>query len=133
MKCVYCTGPTHVTNSRAQKRSNQTWRRRECLKCQATFTTHELVELSGAVLVDRDGIHPFISDILFVDLLNALKGHSASFIAAREITTTVIGQLLRQRQMVYPAKEISRTAAAVLKRFDRQAYLRYLAEHPSLQ
>lgn len=133
MVCIYCNGDTHVINSRPQKRNNQIWRRRECKECRATFTTHESVELSGALLVRKEDVTPFLADILFVDLLGALSGRSGRHADARELTTTVIARLLKQKEMVYESATISKEAAEVLKRFDRQAYLRYVAEHPSLQ
>ena len=131
--CIYCGTDTKVTNSRHQKRSNQVWRRRECKDCAATFTTHEAVELSGAVLIHKGALGPLLPDILFVDLLNALKDHPNKHVAARELTTTVISHLVRQKGMVYPSTSISKEAAGVLRRFDKRAYLRYVAEHPSLQ
>lgn len=133
MVCIYCGSDTQVTNSRRQKRSNQVWRRRECKDCAATFTTHEAVELSGAFLVQKSGLSPLLPDILFIDLLGALKDHNKKYVAARELTSTVISQLLKQKEMVYPSTAISKEAAVVLKRFDRWAYLRYVADHPSLQ
>jgi hypothetical protein len=39
---------------------------------------------------------------------------------------------LPQKPLFKPA-DISRTTAEVLKRLDKRAYLRYVAEHPSLQ
>lgn len=133
MVCIYCRGDTQVINSRHQKRHNQVWRRRECKECGALFTTHEAIELAGAVLVEKGSLYPFSPDILFVDLLKALKGRNDSYAAARQLSWTIISQLIKSRQQVYSSKAISEQAAKVLKRFDRQAWLRYIAEHPSLQ
>lgn len=135
MVCIYCGNDTKVTNSRLQKRSNQVWRRRQCTVCKAVFTTHESVELAQTLSVDsNNAISPFLSDRLYSDVLAALKDHRDSYTAAREITTTIIQKLLRNAENAsFSPYSISSATAEVLKRFDRQAWLRYVAEHSSLQ
>jgi hypothetical protein len=73
-------------------------------------------------------------DMLFSDLSLALQHRSDRFIAARELTSTITQSLLKLPQKpLFDARVISITSAGVLKRFDKRAYLRYVAEHPSLQ
>lgn len=131
MVCIYCGQNTRVTNSRLQKRSNNVWRRRQCSSCQAVFTTHESVELSGALLVNNGSLSPFESNKLLVELLEALKHHPQQRQAATEISHTIVMNLLKRRQKVLTTKLISQETAAVLKRFDKRAWLRYCADHPS--
>jgi len=135
MVCVYCGAKTKVTNSRWQKRSNQIWRRRQCLACQSLFTTHEQIELESALLVDKSGrTQAFLPDLLLKDLMLALKHRSDVYTASGEVMATIIRRLLSLPQKpVFKSSDISKITAAVLKRFDKQAYLRYIAEHPSLQ
>lgn len=135
MVCVYCGGETEVTNSRKQKRSNQVWRRRRCEACSAIFTSHEALDLSSALMVSSGGsTKPFLVDMLFTEVLLALQDRKDCYVAAREVTSTVISQLFKPpAEAVIEAKQISETTSKVLKRLDRRAYLRYLAEHPSLQ
>src|SRR5579862_8809508 len=112
MVCVYCGSETKVTNSRLQKRNNQVWRRRQCVVCQAVFTTHESIELESALSVDKKGrSEPFLPDLLLKELMMSLN----------------------HRKDVYKPADISKTTAEVLKRFDKRAYLRYVSDHPSLQ
>jgi transcriptional repressor NrdR len=135
MVCVYCGNETKVTNSRLQKRNNQVWRRRQCEACEAVFTTHEAVDLTNALLVESGGsTRPFLPDRLFTDVLAALKDRQDRFVAAREITSTVIQKLLKNAENAsFSPKIISKATADVLKRFDKQSWLRYVADHPSLQ
>ena len=135
MVCLYCHSETRVTNSRHQKRSNQVWRRRQCQACRAVFTSHEAIDLSSALLVGSGRFYtPFISDILFTEVLLALQDRKDCYLAAREVTSTVIRELLKQLDKPQiESKQISQAAAKVLKRLDKRAYLRYVAEHPSLQ
>ena len=131
MVCIYCGGKTAIKNSRFQKRNNQKWRRRQCLKCNALFTTHEAVDLSSSLLV---GSKPFLQDMLFTEVLLALQDTPNNYIAAREVTNTVIQQLLRQsNKPAFEPKQISLATSKVLKRFNKRAWLRYIAEHPSVQ
>lgn len=134
MICIYCGGETDVTNSRRQKRNNQVWRRRKCEACGAVFTSHEAIDLFSALVVDSDRSTPFISDMLFTEVLLALQDRKDCYLAAREVTSTVIRELLRlpDKPRIDP-KQISQATAKVLKRLDKRAHLRYMAEHPSLQ
>jgi len=134
MVCLYCHSKTRVTNSRHQKRNNQVWRRRQCQACRAVFTSHEAIDLSSALLVGSGRSTPFISDMLFAEVLLALQDRKDCYLAAREVTSTVIRELLKlpDKPRIEP-KQISQAAAKVLKRLDKRAYLRYMAEHPSLQ
>jgi transcriptional repressor NrdR len=135
MVCAYCGNETKVTNSRLQKRNNQVWRRRQCLRCSAVFTTHEAIDLSQALSVDSGAsTRPFLADRLFSDILAALKDHNDRYVAAREVTSTVTKNLLKNRQLPsFGPKTISKATAEVLKRFDKRAYLRFVADHESLQ
>lgn len=135
MNCLYCGGETKVTNSRLQKRNNQIWRRRECLTCHAVFTTHESVELELALSVEKNGhSQPFLPDLLLKELMLALSHRKDVYTASREVLGTIVRKLLTLPQKpLYKPADISKVASEVLKRFDRPAYLRYLADHPSLQ
>lgn len=135
MVCIYCGGETKVTNSRVQRRNNQVWRRRECLACQSVFTTHEAIELESSLSVIKKGVNtPFLPDLLLQELMTASQHRKDVHTASREVLGTIVRKLLTlpQKPQFQPA-DISKVTAGVLKRFDRQAYLRYLADHPSLQ
>jgi transcriptional regulator NrdR family protein len=135
MVCAYCDSKTQVTNSRWQRRSNQVWRRRQCLSCMAVFTTHEAIDLTSTLIVaSRGSTGPFLPDKLYTEVLLAIQDRKDCFIAAREVTNTVIKQLLKlPEKPLFSPDQISQAAGDVLKRLDKRAYLRYVAEHPSLQ
>lgn len=136
MVCLYCSAETRVGNSRPQKRNNQVWRRRQCVRCGAVFTTHETIDLSNALLVAASGSSPkpFLDDILFTDILLAMQDRKDCYAAAREATTTVVTKLLGlPGKPLFSPKQISLISADVLKKLDKRAYLRFKAEHPSLQ
>ena len=135
MVCVYCGSETKVVNSRWQKRNNQVWRRRRCLACQSVFTTHEQIELESVLYVEHNGLaKAFLPDLLLKELMIALKHRKDVYTASREVMSTIVRSLLGLplNPFLKPT-DISKTTAGVLKRFDKQAYLRYVADHPSLQ
>lgn len=72
--------------------------------------------------------------MLFTEVLLALQDRRDCYLAAREVTSTVIKELLKSPSLpkIEP-KQISQATAKVLKRLDKRAHLRYMAEHPSLQ
>lgn len=124
-----------MNNSRRQIRNNQIWRRRQCLACEAVFTTHEAIELESALSVERDGRpEPFLSDLLLDELILALKHRDDAYTASREVLGTIVKRLLALPQKpVFSTADITKVTTEVLKRFDRRAYLRYSADHPELQ
>ncbi len=135
MVCIYCGGKLQVTNSRRQVRSNQIWRRRKCTRCLAQFTSHEIIDAASALMVQTKDQPPrsFMVDKLFTEILLSLQDRKDCYLEAREITTTILQHLLKlQTKPIFTPEEISKTAALVLKRYNRRAYLRYQAEHPSL-
>lgn len=134
MVCVYCGSETSVSNSRRQKRNNQIWRRRRCSACSSVFTTHESADLSSLLVVNVAGQHrSFLEDVLFVDILDALKHRKDCYRASREVTAIIIKHLLSMpTKPVFEPKQISSAAGAVLERLDRRSWLRFAAEHPSL-
>jgi transcriptional repressor NrdR len=135
MVCIYCGGETKVTNSRLQRRNNQVWRRRQCLQCQSVITTHERVEYESALSVISSGANTaFMPDLILNELMIAMQHRKDVYTASREVLGTIVRKLLTLPQKpVFAPKDISKVTAGVLKRFDRRAYLRYLAEHTSLQ
>jgi transcriptional regulator NrdR family protein len=121
-----------VTNSRPQRRLYQTWRRRNCTKCDAIFTTNEGVDFSTSLVVrSPDGaIAPFSRDQLFVSVLRAV-GHREQPVAdAGALTATITAKLLHNAETaaIHPS-DIVGTALDVLKHFDRAAAVQYAAYH----
>jgi len=135
MVCIYCGFDTKVGNSRLQRRNNQVWRRRTCKRCKAVFTTHEAVDLSSTLLVVVGGVpRPFVTDILYTEMLLSMSHRKNAYLDAREATSTVIKHLLElPGKPLFSPNQISLIGSDVLKKLDKRAYLRYIAEHPSLQ
>src|SRR5687768_9890096 len=94
MKCIYCGSKTGVINSRLQKKTNQTWRRRQCSDCGAVFTTEEAVLTDHSVVViNKTHTEPFSRDRLLLSIYDSLKHRKTAITDATALLGTVWGQL----------------------------------------
>lgn len=133
MVCVYCGGPTRVTNSRQQRRTNTTWRRRECRQCGGIFTTQEAVKLEGALLVinSQNSVEPFSREVLWLSLHDSLGHRKQPITDATGLTDTVMSRLWPLvSQATLTTAQIKQASTEVLKRFDKAAATHYQAYHP---
>ncbi len=132
MVCIYCGDKTHVTNSRPQRRSNQVWRRRQCISCKAIFSTQEAANYMAAwsVRAVSDILEPFNRDKLFLSLYKSCQHRQSAVADARALTDTITSKLLPQvRNGSLGDKTITQTALVALSRFDKAAATHYQAFH----
>lgn len=133
MVCIYCASPTHVTNSRLQKRANQIWRRRVCNTCGSIITTHEVVDYGSSIVVQYSPklLIPFSRDVLFVSIYESCKHRQDALSDANALTLTIIGLLLPHvRSGKLDRNDLVAVATSVLERFDTTAATMYTAYHP---
>lgn len=132
MVCAYCNGKTEVINSRHQKRVNQVWRRRHCLNCGATFSTHEQTAYDSVWRVQTKdaSLTPFHKQKLFIELYKACEHRPNALDDATALTDTIVG-LLRQHATrgLLESHDIALTSHQVLKNFDKAAAVYYEARH----
>lgn len=132
MVCPYCESKTEVTNSRHQKRLNQVWRRRRCLNCGATISTHEQAAYESVWRVrnSKSSLIPFNKQKLFVELYKACEHRPTALDDAIALTDTVIGRLLSQTASgLLESKDIATATHKVLKNFDTPAAVYYAARY----
>ncbi len=128
MVCIYCGNKTKVTNSRLQKRANTVWRRRQCLKCSAIWTSVEAPETRSAFRVVKDeSMHEFVPEILFISLYEALRHRKTAVTDAAALSQTVMQDLYSLRQAALSTGDIKKAAHAVLVKFDKTAAAVYQA------
>lgn len=132
MVCVYCANQTRVANSRTQKRTRQTWRRRHCLTCGAIFTTLEAVDLSASIRVvsARQTYAPFLRDKLFLSITKSLGHRIDAAETASALTATCISKLLPQcSDATVSHHSIKTIVYETLSNFDKVAAISYAAYH----
>lgn len=139
MRCLYCQNDTRVVNSRLQKRSNNTWRRRHCIGCGAVFTSVEQINLEYSVrfqpaLGKNIASQPFSRDKLFVSVYEACRHRKTALADATALTETILQRLAPHfRQAVVEREVVIATALTVLGRFDHVAATYYGAYHDMKQ
>lgn len=132
MVCPYCAGKTEVVNSRHQKRLNQVWRRRHCLSCGATYSTHEQAAYDSVWRVQTSdaSLVPFNKQKLFVELYKACEHRTTALDDAIALTDTVLSRLRSHTTSgLLESKDIAITSHTVLKNFDTAAAVYYAARY----
>lgn len=133
MVCIYCSTTTQVTNSRHQKHSNNIWRRRSCLNCSNIFTTHEVLELETAVMVQKESFsdfEPFSRDKLFISIYESCRHRKNATNDASALTLTVLNKILFGiKNGTVTNKSITLAVIDTLKNFDKAAETMYSAYH----
>jgi transcriptional repressor NrdR len=131
MVCIHCGGKTKVVNSRRQSRSNQVWRRRQCLDCGAVFSTREGAQHELAWMVRTSGqLEPFSRDKLFMSLYKSCEHRKTALNDAKGLADTVISKLPNYAvNGTISDSDIVRAAQVALNRFDKAASTHYQAFH----
>ena len=96
MVCIYCGSKTSITNSRHWSRNNATWRRRQCNKCHAIFTTNELAQYDSLWTVyepDLKALSSFMRDKLFLSVYDSCRHRKDAISDAASLTDTIINKL----------------------------------------
>jgi hypothetical protein len=63
-----------------------------------------------------------------------MKDRKDCYIAAREATNTIVSKLIQlPGKPLFSPHQISMIASDVLQKLDKQAHLRFIADHPSIQ
>jgi transcriptional repressor NrdR len=132
MVCVLCSSTTRVINSRAQKRSNRVWRRRQCLTCGFVFSTEESVQYEHVWLVRgaSDSYSPFSSNKLLMSLYRSCQHRLTALNDAAALSETIIQKL--QPKFIdgqISSQTIVQVSQVALNRFDQAASVHYSANH----
>lgn len=137
MVCILCSADTQVINSRPQKRSNQVWRRRQCVLCDTLFSTQEAADYSKSIFVggrpgdsNRPTLEPFERDKLLLSIYKSLTHRPDALRDAGGLCATIITKLATAAHNgVLDRGIITQTTMVALTRFDKLAAQHYQAMH----
>jgi transcriptional repressor NrdR len=134
MVCIYCSDRTQVTNSRHNTGTNEVWRRRHCLRCQAIFTTYETADLTNSFVVKYSSkdLRHFTRELLFLSIYESCKHRDDAVAAAKTLTSTITSFLVKQSNQesgIIERETLVRTCQEVIERFDPAAASVYKAYH----
>ena len=124
MKCPYCGHPeSKVIDSRPVEENSSIRRRRECLGCQARFTTYEVIETFQPVVVKKDGSREYFDrNKLLVGILKACQKRPVD---AQQIAKKVEADLQNSLKLEVTSKELGEMVMEGLKKVDEVAYVRF--------
>ncbi len=127
MQCPFCGNPdTKVTNSRQSQKGDSIRRRRECLACQARFTTFEMVEQIPVTVIKRDGSRePFERPKILAGLQRACMKRPISVEQMEQIITNVEQQVFNTMEREVSSLYIGELVLRQLRSIDQVAYIRF--------
>lgn len=137
MNCPFCHKDlTIVKNSRSTRKNSQIWRRRFCLNCKQTFTTHEIIDLSHLFVIKKSNKPERFSRLkLYTGIFSASR---ASEIPNREyfidkIFQEVEYQILFMKKKQIKSQEITNIVLKTLRKRHTATFLRFLIYSQDIQ
>ena len=128
MKCPYCgSDDIKVVDSRPVEENNSIRRRRECLACQARFTTYEVIDAFQPVVVKKDGSKElFDKNKLLAGLLKACQQRPVN---AESVANEIESEIQNSLKREVTSSEIGDMAMEKLRELDAVAYVRFASVH----
>jgi transcriptional repressor NrdR len=127
MKCPYCGHlDNKVIDSRLNKESTITRRRRSCLSCDQRFTTYERLEVMLPMLVKKDGRREvWDRQKMVIGLEKACEKRSVSCDKIDEFVDEIEKKLQGYGSKEVPSKVIGEWVMEELPNLDEVAYVRF--------
>ena len=135
MKCPFCGTPdTRVVDSRLAAESSQVRRRRECLSCEARFTTYESPLLNMPMVIKSDGSRDAFDELrLRAGMMKALEKRPVSAEQIEDAINHIKRQLVAIDTREISSREIGAMVMHELRRVDQVAYLRFASVYLSFE
>ena len=135
MHCPFCGTPdTRVVDSRLLAEGDKVRRRRECLRCNARFTTYEVAELLMPPVVKRDGRRePFQEEKLRTGLMRALEKRPVSAERIDDIILRVKNLIRASGERELSSQQIGEWVMSELRQVDPVAYVRFASVYRSFE
>ena len=124
MKCPHCGfEESKVIDSRPIDENSSIRRRRECLKCQARFTTYEVIESVQPIVIKKDGSREYFDkNKLLVGLLKACQKRPVD---SAKIADEIEQELQNSLRLEITSYELGEMVMQKLKEIDAVAYVRF--------
>lgn len=124
MKCPHCGyEESKVIDSRPIDDNASIRRRRECQKCQARFTTYEVIENIQPIVIKKDGSREYFDkNKLLVGLLKACQKRPVD---SAKIADEIEQELQNSLKLEITSYELGEMVMEKLKAIDAVAYVRF--------
>jgi transcriptional repressor NrdR len=135
MKCPFCGTPdTRVVDSRLASESAQVRRRRECVSCEARFTTYESPMLNMPMVIKRDGSRDTFDELrLRSGMMRALEKRPVTAEQIEDAINHIKRQLVAIESREVSSREIGAMVMHELQRVDQVAYIRFASVYLSFE
>lgn len=127
MKCPFCGhDEDKVIDSRPSDEGTAIRRRRECISCNARFTTYEKVENLPLVVIKKDGTRqPFDRDKLISGIMKACEKRPVTTAQIENLVNSIETQSQNSLKREIMSQEIGEMVMERLKLIDEIAYVRF--------
>lgn len=124
MRCPHCGyEESKVIDSRPIDDNSSIRRRRECLNCQARFTTYEVIENIQPIVIKKDGSREYFDkNKLLVGLLKACQKRPVD---SSKIADEIEQELQNSLKLEITSTELGEMVMEKLKTTDAVAYVRF--------
>ena len=132
MKCPHCGfEESKVIDSRPIDDNSSIRRRRECLKCQARFTTYEVIENIQPIVIKKDGSREYFDkNKLLVGLLKACQKRPVD---SAKIADEIEQELQNSLKLEITSYQLGEMVMEGLKEIDEVAYVRFASVYRSFK
>jgi transcriptional repressor NrdR len=133
MNCPFCNNSeTKVVDSRETNEGKITRRRRECLKCEARFSTYEEVELLRLVVIKKDGSKTeYDKNKIETGIRKALEKRPISEEKIAKLMGDIEYEISALEKAEVSTREIGKIVLGKLKELDEVAYVRFASVYKS--
>ncbi len=133
MKCPYCSNTTSkVTDKRGSKKGVR--RRRECLKCQKRFTTHEKVDNISIYIIKKDkSREKYEREKLEKGVEKAFEKRPISKEKIDKMINEIEEQLRKRGRKEVKSSLVGELIMKKIKKLDNVAYIRFASVYRDFQ
>lgn len=127
MKCPNCGNEdTKVLDSRPINDGLAIRRRRECIKCEFRFSTHEEMEILDLMVLKRDGSRePYIREKIETGLRKAFEKRSLALEGFAGLMSGIEQDIQKLDKKEIESREIGTIVMRRIKGKDQVAYIRF--------
>lgn len=135
MKCPYCNADdSKVIDSRPTSENNSIRRRRECIKCNARFTTYERIEDQPIIIVKKDDTREeFNPNKVMNGMIRACEKRPVSAQQMEQAVGRIEQKLANLMKKEISSKEVGELVMQELKDMDEIAYVRFASVYKSFK
>ena len=124
MKCPHCGHEeSKVTDSRPVDENSSIKRRRECLNCQARFTTYEIIETIQPIVIKKDGSREYFDKSKLLSGL--MKACQKRPVDSSKIADKIESELQNSLKTEITSVELGEMVMKELRSKDAVAYVRF--------